>query len=107
MDWEHQSVAAEFIRQFVEHALPDARRWEIGACRVVAGEECWHVEIDIPTSALPCWIGFDLVTDENGSVTPTKLFALRSGREADLSSVYAWDVAKEAWQLMPGREMQG
>ena len=99
MERSHQIVAHEVIRRFVESALPDAHGWEGQASRIVAGEGIWHVEADIPTSAWPCWVAFDLEEDHEGALAVTRLHALRSGRGSDEASVYAWDADKGAWQL--------
>jgi hypothetical protein len=95
-----ESYAKSFVRAFIERAIRDAHGWE-DDLRIVPDEDRWHVETDIPTSGMSCWLSFDIVDSPDG-LSVENLQALRSGTGLDASSVYLWDEGKGAWQLSAG-----
>lgn len=103
MTLECIGLIGETIETFVKQALPDAHEWE-DSFRVVRHEGAYHVEADIPTSAMSCWLDFD-VAKQGGRWVVTSLSAMRSGTGDDEDSVYVWDAQKRSWQL--SRENEG
>ena len=98
MDQRHQAIAYDFVRRFAGRALPDAHDLPTSRMRALQADEGWSVDVDIPTSTMPCWLSFHVIETDEGPSALLDL-ALRSGSGIDSTSVYSWDEDKGAWQL--------